>query len=861
MLPTGTPTNPKRQPGYGTPATSQNAGGSYGNSGLRPRSSQQPSNNGTYMDQNYNTPQNMMSMEGGHATPQHGAMYDKGRSSGNAVSAYARKPINPVPFYLAILAFAVVAMMLFSNITHVIFVLSTCMYGLVFAYWLCMDILSKDDGTHEMRAISDPIRQGAEGFLQVQYGAIGKLSVIVAGVIFLSYFLRPESAEPTNVEKMGGFTLGMLAAVTFFIGAACSGFCGYITMVVSAQANVRVTSAACRSYGEALVLCFRGGAFSAVLAIAMCIGGISLLYIMIYFMYGSGDRLSSADMPLLLTGYGFGGSFVAMFMQLGGGIYTKAADVGADLVGKVEQNLPEDDPRNPAVIADLVGDMVGDCVGSSADVFESVSAEIIGAMILGGVLAHECDIENQSRFIFFPVVIHGLNILVSTVGIVTVTRRAAEQSGSDPMKPLYRGFVVANILGVVGFAFCTRWLLYTEKAPSAWLSYAMCGAVGMLTALIFAYSSKYYTDYVHWPVRAIAKASVSGHGTNIIVGTAWGLKSTVLPVLTVSVAVITAYMLGKSTGLGDGRNAGLFGTAVATMGMLSTAGYVLSMNNYGPIADNAGGIAEMSQQPESVRDTTDRLDAAGNVTKAMTKGYSIGSAALACFLLFGAFMDEFSQYSGKDFHTVDIAKPEVLIGGLIGVMMIFYFAGLSIAAVGSTAEKVVEEVRRQLREHPGIMDFKEKPDYHRCVSIVTDAALVQMRWPGFLAVFMPVSTGLLFRYIGDSTGRPLLGAEVLAGYLMFATVSGILMALFLDNVGGAWDNAKKYIELGNHGGKGSDAHKAAVTGDTVGDPFKDTAGPSLHVVIKLLSTTILVLAPLFVSGPSNGSGMPGNMPN
>jgi len=340
----------------------------------------------------------------------------------------------------------------------------------------------------------------------------------------------------------------------------------------------------------------------------------------------------------------------------------------------------------------------------------------------------------------------------------------------------------------------------------------------------------------------------------------------VLPVLTVSVAVIAAYMLGKSTGLGDGRNAGLFGTAVATMGMLSTAGYVLSMNNYGPIADNAGGIAEMSQQPESVRDTTDRLDAAGNVTKAMTKGYSIGSAALACFLLFGAFMDEFSQYSGKDFHTVDIAKPEVLIGGLIGVMMIFYFAGLSIAAVGSTAEKVVEEVRRQLREHPGIMDFKEKPDYHRCVSIVTDAALVQMRWPGFLAVFMPVSTGLLFRYIGDSTGRPLLGAEVLAGYLMFATVSGILMALFLDNVGGAWDNAKKYIELGNHGGKGSDAHKAAVTGDTVGDPFKDTAGPSLHVVIKLLSTTILVLAPLFVSGPSSGSGsgndlMPGNMPN
>ena len=866
MLPSGTPTNPMRQPGYGTPQTNaSNAGGNYGNSGLRPRSSQQQQqqqfNNG---QQQYNTPQNMMSMEGGHATPSSN-VYDN-RGGGNAVSAYARKPINPMPYYLAILAFCAVGMILFSDISHVIFVLSACMYGLVFAYWICMDILSKDDGTHEMRAISDPIRQGAEGFLQVQYGAIFKLSIFVAVVIFLSYYLRPTSAEPTAVEKMGGFTLGMLAAITFFIGAACSGACGYITMIVSAQANVRVTSAACRSYGEALVLCFRGGAFSAVLAIAMCIGGISILYITIYFLYGSGGRLSNADMPLLLTGYGFGGSFVAMFMQLGGGIYTKAADVGADLVGKVEQNLPEDDPRNPAVIADLVGDMVGDCVGSSADVFESVSAEIIGAMILGGVLAHECDIENASRFIFFPVVIHGLNIIVSTVGIVTVTRRAAEQSGSDPMKPLYRGFIVANLLGLIGFAICTRWLLYTEKAPSAWISYTMCGAVGMVTALIFAYSSKYYTDYEHWPVRAIAKASVSGHGTNIIVGTAWGMKSTVVPVLTVSVAVITAYMLGKSTGLGDGRNSGLFGTAVATMGMLSTAGYVLSMNNYGPIADNAGGIAEMSQQPESVRDTTDRLDAAGNVTKAMTKGYSIGSAALACFLLFGAFMDEFSQYSGQDFHTVDIAKPEVLIGGLLGCMMIFYFAGLSIAAVGSTAEKVVEEVRRQLREHPGIMDFKEKPDYHRCVAIVTDAALIEMRWPGFLAVFMPVSTGLLFRWIGDNTGRPLLGAEVLAGYLMFATVTGILMALFLDNVGGAWDNAKKYVELGNHGGKGSEAHKAAVTGDTVGDPFKDTAGPSLHVVIKLLSTTILVLAPLFVSGPVAGAGglpnngMPGNMP-
>merc|ERR1711871_1725909 len=349
------------------------------------------------------------------------------------------------------------------------------------------------------------------------------------------------------------------------------------------------------------------------------------------------------------------------------------------------------------------------------------------------------------------------------------------------------------------------------------------------------------------PVRSIAKASCSGHGVNIIVGVSVGMKSTVIPTIAISITVVASYLLGVSSGVGSGRNAGLFGTAVATMGMLSTAGYILSMNNYGPIADNAGGIAEMSQQAESVRDTTDRLDAAGNVTKAMTKGYSIGSAALACFLLFDAFMDEFSEYAGIPFRSVDVANPEVLIGGLIGVMMIFLFAGLAIAAVGKTAEMVVVEVRRQLSEHPEIMDFKVLPDYQRCVAIVTEAALGEMRVPGVLAVIMPVTTGLIFRYIGDATGRPLLGAEVLASYLMFATVTGILMALFLDNVGGARDNAKKYVELGNFGGKGSEAHKAAVTGDTVGDPFKDTAGPALHVVIKLLSTTILVLAPLFVS--------------
>ncbi|CAN0518066.1 unnamed protein product, partial [Ectocarpus sp. 12 AP-2014] len=495
--------------------------------------------------------------------------------------------------------------------------------------------------------------------------------------------------------------------------------------------------------------------------------------------------------------------------------------------------------------------MVGDCVGSSADVFESVAAEMIGAMILGSTLAKEASLPSAVPFIFFPVVVHALDIVVSSVGILFVT--AAAHSVTNPMDQLTRGYRVSFALALTGFAIISRWLLYVEDSPSAWLHFFGCGIVGMVTAYVFILSTQYYTDYVYAPVRSIAEASTTGHGTNIITGVAVGMKSTVIPCITVSVAVIAAYHLGRTSGVGEGHSAGIFGTAVATMGMLSSAVYVLSMNNFGPIADNAGGIAEMSQQPEFVRETTDRLDAAGNVTKAITKGYSIGSASLACFLLFGAFMDEFSEFSGRPFRTVDIAVPEVLIGGLLGVMMIFWFTGLAIAAVGKTAGEVVREVRRQLKENPGIMEYKQKPDYRACVSLVTEAALTEMRFPGMLCVAMPVSVGLVFRWVGSMTGRPMLGAEarpdtfVLAGYLMFGTVSGIMMALFLDNVGGAWDNAKKYVELGNFGGKGSDAHKAAVTGDTVGDPFKDTAGPSLHVVIKLLSTTILVLGPLFIS--------------
>lgn len=738
------------------------------------------------------------------------------------------------------------------RIRILVVVIAACAFGGVASLWLSRDLLGRDDGTPEMRAVSDPIREGAAGFLKVQYTAIARISIPLTMLIVISYQFRPAGEENTGLSRLGNTSLGVLSALAFCFGAVCSAAAGYVSMWVAARSNVRVTDAARRSYAEALVVCFRGGAFSATLNLTLCLTGVTSLYTVVHaLLVDENTGVDPLEVPMLLVGYGFGASFVALYMQLGGGIYTKAADVGADLVGKVERDIPEDDPRNPAVIADLVGDMVGDCVGSSADVFESVAAEIIGAMILGGTLARDADLEEDQaiRFLLFPLVVHAMDILVSSAGIAFVGDSSLRSGRPDanPMVQLQKGYRVALGLSVVGFFLITRNLLEDPANPGSGFLFFLCGVVGMACAYIIVLSTQYYTDYDYYPVQSIAEASTTGHGTNIIVGVSVGMKATFVPSVTVAVAVLTAYHLGRATGIGEGRNAGLFGTAVATMGMLSNAVYILSMNNYGPIADNAGGIAEMSMQPEHVREATDRLDAAGNVTKAITKGYSIGSASMACFLLFGAFMDEFSHFSGIPFTSVNISTPEVLVGGLIGSMIIFYFTGLAIAAVGRTAHEVVIEVRRQFRENPGIMTYESRPDYARCVSLVTEAALREMQFPAAVCVVTPVAVGLVFRFVGEATDRPLLGAEVLAAYLMFGTVTGILMALFLDTAGGAWDNAKKYVEMGHHGGKGSEAHKAAVTGDTVGDPFKDTAGPSLHVVIKLLSTTILVAGPLFIA--------------
>ncbi|KAF8672370.1 hypothetical protein HU200_049573 [Digitaria exilis] len=762
--------------------------------------------------------------------------------------------INPrALIILSLLVFTGVLYVGASTSPIVVFVFCICTLSLFFSLYLTKWVLSKDEGPPEMSEISDAIRDGAEGFFRTQYGTISKMACILAFVILAIYLFRTTTPQQ-EASGLGRATSAYITVASFLLGALCSGIAGFVGMWVSVRANVRVSSAARRSAREALQIAVRAGGFSAIVVVCMAVFGVAILYSTFYVWLGvdSPGSMKVTDLPLLLVGYGFGASFVALFAQLGGGIYTKAADVGADLVGKVEQGIPEDDPRNPAVIADLVGDNVGDCAARGADLFESIAAEIISAMILGGTMAQRCKIEDPSGFILFPLVVHSFDLVVSSVGILSIrgTRDSSLISPiEDPMAIMQKGYSVTIMLAVLTFGVSTRWLLYTEQAPSAWLNFALCGLVGIITAYAFVWISKYYTDYKHEPVRLLALSSSTGHGTNIIAGVSLGMESTALPVLVISVAIISAYWLGQTSGLVDesgNPTGGLFGTAVATMGMLSTAGYVLTMDMFGPIADNAGGIVEMSQQPESVREITDVLDAVGNTTKATTKGFAIGSAALASFLLFSAYMDEVASFAQLPFKEVDIAVPEIFVGGLLGSMLIFLFSAWACSAVGKTAQEVVNEVRGQFIERPGIMDYKEKPDYGRCVAIVASASLREMIRPGALAIISPMAVGVIFRILGHSTGQPLLGAKVVASMLMFATVAGILMALFLNTAGGAWDNAKKYIETGALGGKGSESHKAAVTGDTVGDPFKDTAGPSLHVLIKMLATITLVMAPIFL---------------
>ncbi len=697
--------------------------------------------------------------------------------------------------------------------------------AVAFAAYLARDVLSRDQGTPAMQEVAGAIFEGAMAFLNRQYRTIWMIAIVAAVIIgFVLYALEP--------DRNLAFDLGWRTAVAFLVGAACSSLAGFIGMYIAVKSNLRTASAAQRSLQEAITVALRGGAVSGFLVVALSLLGVALIF------YAFGGAAEPDRAPFLIVGFGFGASFVALFAQLGGGIYTKAADVGADLVGKVEAGIPEDDPRNAAVIADLVGDNVGDCAGRGADLFESTAAENIGAMILGVAIyaALPPSTPHRKFWILFPLVVRAFGLLASLVGILLARGNETE----DPMRALDRGYWVAAGLSAVSMVFVANWMLGD-------MHFALAGLVGIATSIAFVYITQYYTAGSWRPVREIAAASKTGHATNIISGVAVGFETTAMTAIVISVALGLAFWLGTQSSVLPAAldtHKGIYGTAIATMGMLMTAAYILAMDTFGPITDNAGGITEMSHAPEGARRITDALDAVGNTTKALTKGYAVASAALAAFLLFSAYLDrlrELRHLPATQALPVDLSRVDVFIGAFLGAMLIFLFSSLAIRAVGRAAGDIIEEVRRQFKANPLLLEGKARPDYGRCVDITTRAALREMVAPGLLAVLAPIAVGLVLK------------AEAEAGLLMVGTMSGILVATVLNNGGGAWDNAKKFIEAGNLKdetgnviGKGSFAHQAAVTGDTVGDPFKDTAGPSLHVLIKLLSTITLVMAPLFL---------------
>jgi K(+)-stimulated pyrophosphate-energized sodium pump len=730
--------------------------------------------------------------------------------------------------------------------------------AVLFALWLAWDVLRRDTGTEAMQEIAGMIFEGAMAFLRRQYRTIALMAVVTAVAIFL--IVGGVSEGVKSITRSGeGIGFGdtvverweeaLLTGIAFLVGALASGIAGFIGMYISVRSNLRTAAAAQVSLKDAITVSLRGGAVSGFLVVALSLLGVSGIFAVYSRVLDNPPEIA----PFLIVGFGFGASFVALFAQLGGGIYTKAADMGADLVGKVEAGIPEDDPRNAAVVADLVGDNVGDCAGRGADLFESMSAENIGAMILGvAIFAVTDDIE----WIMFPLVLRSFGILATMAGLLSVPFFAAREP-KNPMTPLNGGYYVVSVLSVVGLLITT-----TVMLGDAWHWFFFCGLVGIATGISFVYITQYYTSGSWRPVKEIAEASKTGPATNIVIGTAVGLETTAATAISIGLALVLSFWLGSSADIEGvpGFTSGVFGTAVATMGMLMSAAYILAMDTFGPITDNAGGITTMGGATEQARDITDRLDSVGNTTKALTKGYAVASAGLAAFLLFTAYLDKVKERLGLPLTEelpIDLSNVDVFVGALLGVMLVFLFTSLAIRAVGRAAGAIIEEVRRQFRADPGIMAGTSRPDYGRAVDITARAALREMVLPGVLAVGMPVAVGLIFRFGRNTTYGGLEdsgGWLAVAGLLMVGTIGGIILATFLNNGGGAWDNAKKYIEAGNLRdetgaviGKGSDVHAAAVVGDTVGDPFKDTAGPSLHVLVKLLSTITLVLAPLFIA--------------